>query len=177
MARLLVSDYYQAYKFAVAIDPPANNYLVGVNAGFNMITVPEISAEAAEYREGTFTWTKKQMGVPTVSDATFQQGITSIFQGGHGAPFLAWMLAALEGSEYRAELHIWHLHRKDALSGTQATYTSRSLTIYEAFPIRVKPEGDLDATSSEVSIRELDVACEKIDYGPDFQDIKVPGTS
>ncbi|NIN63243.1 MAG: hypothetical protein GTO63_00710, partial [Anaerolineae bacterium] len=39
---------------------------------------------------------------------------------------------------------------------------SRCVVLYEAFPIRVKPDGDFDATSAEVSLREMDLACEYI---------------
>ena len=37
---------------------------------------------------------------------------------------------------------------------------SRKYNCFECFPIRCKPAGDLDATSSEVAIQELDVALE-----------------
>jgi phage tail-like protein len=156
MARAVNTDFYQAFRFGVSVTEGAVTY-IEPNAGFNNITVPEVTMEAAEYREGSFTWTQKYAGVPTVSDATFQQGVSSVAAGGNGAPFFDWALAAINGSEYRATVTIRHLHR------TLGDTDSRQIILQEAFPIRVKPDGDLDATSSEVSIREMDVACESVD--------------
>lgn len=155
MPRAVNTDFYQAFRFAVALDQVAASY-IEANAGFNNITVPEISEEAAEYREGTFTWTQKYPGVPTVSDATFQQGVSSVAAGGNGRPFYNWILAAINGGEYRSTVTIYHRHR------TQGDVDSREIILLEAFPIRVKPDGDFDATSSEVSIREMDVSCEEV---------------
>jgi phage tail-like protein len=155
MPRAVNTDFYQAFRFAVALDQVAASY-IETNAGFNNITIPEISEEAAEYREGSFTWTQKYPGVPTVSDATFQQGVSSVGAGGNGRPFMNWIMAAINGGEYRSTVTIYHLHR------TQGDVDSREIVLEEAFPMRVKPDGDLDATSSEVSIREMDVACESV---------------
>lgn len=186
MPRSIASDFYQSYRFAVSIGAPGSDYITTQNAGFNNITTPELSMESAEYREGTYVWTRKQAGVPSISDATFQQGISSLSEGGNGAPFMAWALAAINGAEYRTDITIYNIHRADvaAVRGvydtsdkitTNQLSASRGLTLHEAYPIRVKPEADFDATSSEISIREMDVACEYISYGSDFQLIKNPG--
>lgn len=166
MARELVNDYYQAFRFQVAFVTPAADYIEAV-AGFNNITIPEVSTEAAEYREGNFTWTRKQPGLPTVSNATFQQGVSTVNAGGNGRPFMNWILASIGGFEYRADIQIIHLHRANN-SGD-----SRVNTLGESFPSRVKPDGDLDATSSEISLREMDVECEWIKV--DTESITVPG--
>ena len=187
MARSITTDFYQSFRFAVSIGTPGSNYITTANAGFNNVTTPELSMESAEYREGTYIWTRKQAGVPTVSDATFQQGISSLGEGGNGAPFMAWALAAINGAEYRTDITIYSIHRADmaAVRGVYDTSgkivmdqlsPSRGLTLHEAYPIRVKPQADFDATSSEISIREMDVACEYISYGSDFEQIKNPGT-
>ncbi len=184
MPRPIASDFYQAFRFAVSIGTPGSDYITTANAGFNNITTPELSMESAEYREGTYVWTRKQMGVPSVSDATFQQGISSLAEGGNGAPFMAWALAAINGAEYRTDITIYNIHRAD-VAGARDTFDisgkvvgvvgSRALTLHEAYPIRVKPEADFDATSSEVAISEMDVACEYISYGSDFEQIRNPG--
>lgn len=157
MARALNTDFYQAYRYAVAVGDPASSY-IEANAGFNNITIPELSIEASEYREGTYVFTRKQPGIPTVSDATFQKGVSNIAAGGNGKPFFSWILAAINGAEYRSEISIFHLHRGESVEGD-----SRQIILNECFPIRVKPDGDLDATSGEISIQEMDVAAESID--------------
>jgi phage tail-like protein len=166
MPRSLADDFYQAYRFAVAVAPAADAFILEANAGFNNITIPEVSLEAAEYREGTYVYTRKQPGIPTYSDVTMQQGVSSIGGGGAGTPFFDWILAAIEGREYRADLAVWHLHRADAIDAA----ASRIINLRQAWPMRVKPDGDLDATSSEISLRELDVAIESMDF-----DVVIPG--
>jgi len=132
----------------------------GTQAGFSTISIPEISEDGVEYREGHHVWTKKQpMGVPTVSDSTFQRGIALESTG-----FLRWAMAKLSGAEYRADITVFHWQRKDRVknagqaNGDQAK--ARQYIFHEAFPTRVKPAGDLDATAGDVSLAEMDVAME-----------------
>jgi phage tail-like protein len=171
MGRPVASDFYQAFRYQVSVSSGNDGFLEPA-AGFNNITTPELSVEAAEYRDGITTYTKKYPGVPTVSDATFQKGVISLHADnpGAGKPFLDWILAAINGNEYRLDLTIDHLHRADLVGAA-----SRRLSLYECFPIRVKPDGDLDATSSEIGIREMDVSAERISY--QSGDLVVPGTA
>jgi hypothetical protein len=164
MARALNTDYYQGFRFAVSLGTPASEF-IEVAAGFNNITTPELSLEATEYRDGITIYTKKQVGLPTVADSTWQQGVASTASPGYGqaSPFLNWLFAAINGAEYRTEVSYWHLHTKDREDfDPTSPSSSRLITLNEAFPIRVKPDGDFDATSAEISMREMDVACESI---------------
>jgi hypothetical protein len=98
------------------------------------------------------------------------------------------MRIVIEGSgEYRNDLQIKHFHREDALTredpgaggasaGSNLTqinldYPSRIYHVQQAFPTRHKVAGDLDATGSEISIMELDLAYEYFE----IQEMSVPG--
>jgi len=173
MARTIASDFYQSFRYVVSISTPGQEY-IEAQAGFQNITTPEVSIESAEYRDGQTIWTRKYPGVPTVSDSTLQQGVAAIGTDpgsvAHGSPFLDWILAAIEGRQFRSELNYWHVHIADGFPPTDAS-ASRVITLHEAFPMRVKPDGDFDSTSSEISLREMDVSCEKITVS-----VAVPGT-
>jgi len=164
MARELVNDFYQAFRFAVVMGSPGDLY-IEASAGFNNITVPEVSQEAAEYREGNRVWTVKQPGPPTVGNATFQQGVSNA--NGNGRPFYNWLLAAAGGWEFRSDIEIVHQHR------ARGDIDSRVITLGNAWPSRVKVDGDFDATSAEISLREMDVECEWVQV--DAQAITTPG--
>jgi len=153
MARSIALDYYQAFRFGASFTWNGTAY-VQEGTGFNNITIPETSQEAAEYREGKDTWTKKQPGPPTVSEVTLQRGVTKAFTG-----FWDWIIGSIRGAEYRVDLIIHHYHREDDIQGA----ASFRVELGQAFPSRVKPTGDLDATSSEISLAELELTCEEMD--------------
>lgn len=176
MARTIASDFYQAFRFAVSISTPGDT-IIEAQAGFQNVTTPEVSLEAAEYRDGQTVWTRKYPGVPTVADSTLQQGVaavgTEVDNMASGSPFLSWILAAINGQQFRSDLYYWHIHIGDGFPpDTASPAASRLITLHEAFPMRVKPDGDFDSTSSEVSLAEMDVACERISV-----DTSTPGTA
>lgn len=177
MARAKSTDYLHNFRFHVVITgfgDSGDDFKLGtgapvVSAGFNAVTTPEATQDAVEYREGHFIYTQKYVGIPTISDITLSRGVAL-----KDGTFWAWMKDVIEGNaEYRANVSIFHLHR-------DAKQTSDSATINEfmqvnvgstdpgwieyklsqAFPIRHKVSSDLDATASEVSIQELDLAIE-----------------
>lgn len=177
MARAQSTDYLHSMKFFVesasptgagGTNPLARTDGAGAVAGFSACTTPELTSEAVEYREGHMIYTKKYPGVPTVADITLSRGVTL-----RGTAFYNWMLQAVEGGEYRADLKIYHLHR-DAMPGRsegapptnslgidlENIQVARIYNIFEAFPVRHKVAGDLDATASDISVAELDVAYE-----------------
>jgi phage tail-like protein len=147
---------------------------VGAEAGFQSITMPDVSAEVAEYREGNRTYTMKFPGVPSVTDSTFQRGVAR-----YDTAFYSWLLAAIEGDEYRADVTVYHVQRprrtldivpgaggKAFMAATELAVSDVNTKRYilrEAFPMRVKLAGDLDSTASDISISEMDVAAERID--------------
>jgi len=140
-----------------------------VSAGFNAVTTPEATHDAVEYREGHFIYTQKYVGIPTVSDITMSRGVAL----GDGT-FWLWMKDVIEGNaEYRADVSIFHLHR-DSKQASDANTNNEfqkvdvgaglpgwiEYRLNQAFPIRHKVSSDLDATASEVSIQEIDMAIE-----------------
>ena len=157
------------------LQPPSSDagYIAGqgAEAGFQSITAPELTQEMAEYREGIRTYTQKFPGVPSVNDITFIRGSAR-----YDTSFFAWVLAAAEGDEYRGDVVIYHIQRpkrevsiagRDAqMAGSEIELTDDNTKQYilkDAFPIRVKITGDLDSSTSDVSLAELDVAYERFD--------------
>lgn len=130
-------------------------------AGFTAITTPEFTVEAAEYREGIKTYTEKYPGIPTVNESTYSRGV-----GRNDTAFLGWVLAAIEGREYRTDITIFHATRAgrtfphDPATSFPNAEAKRYFQ-FEAFPVRVKIAGDLDASTSDVGIMEMDVAVER----------------
>jgi phage tail-like protein len=129
-------------------------------AGFQNVTLPELSIEPVEYREGTFTWTQKYPGPPTVSDCTLMRGISK-----KDTAFFDWVSGSVEGLEYRADITIWHYQRSEMASATKAAKSSdfRRVLCHNCVPTRVKPAGDLDSMAGEVSMAEVDFAMESFD--------------
>jgi phage tail-like protein len=172
MARAVASDFLHSMRFHVDIADPNTATFAAKGrpgAGFSMVSTPEATTEAVEYKEGTFIYTRKYPGNPTVADITMSRGVAR-----GDSTFWDWMRRVIEGSgEYRADLNINHYHRLEALNreypttGAEANLTelfkdspARVYKIKEAFPTRHKVAGDLDGTASEISIMELDIAFE-----------------
>jgi phage tail-like protein len=164
MARSIETDEYQNFRFHVA---SVDSAFLGQakEAGFNAVSVPEMSLEATEYREGTGVFTKKLAGLPTFSEITMSQGVTKT-----RSQFWQWAQRAAKGGEYRTDLVIMHFSREETegtdSSGKDLWGATTSLRYYKALncvPVRCKLSSDLDATSGEVSIMDLDVAVEEIE--------------
>lgn len=162
------TDYFHNFRFHAQVDGWAGvDYLETTQAGFNTCTTPEYTLEATEYREGTYTYTRKFPGLVTVSDITLGRGVVRT-----ASRFYEWMIRAVEGGEYRADVTILHYHRvgKDPDEAAGFAGTPRSDIGYakkykclECLPIRFKPAGDLDATAADVSIQEVDIAMERFE--------------
>lgn len=164
MARAEVTDPLQSFRFhATATDIEDaiifTGGIEGAEAGFQSITIGEKSIEAIEYREGTMKYTKKFPGIPSFSDSTLMRGVLIA-----DTAFWNWIMRAGSTGEYRTEIVIWHYHRADDTADPTAPNTAyegtRLYKLKEALPIRVKPAGDMDSTSGEVSLAEVDVAME-----------------
>lgn len=179
MARAMATDPLHAFRFhvkcgavaGVADDPlqPAEGGGVGIEAeaGFQAVTTPELTVESAEYREGIKTYTQKYPGIPTTNTLTLSRGAAR-----YDTAFYLWVVAAAEGREYRTDLSIFHALREGRTYPFDAAnnFTLGNSKVYicrEAWPARVKLAGDLDASTSDVSIAEIDVEWEKPDvYTP-----------
>lgn len=173
MARSQTQDFIQSFRFHVIVIDTGGlgfNPLEAVRegsagvegeAGFQSVTIPEISTDAAEYREGIMKWTRKLPGPPTLSDITMMRGVVK-----KDTSFFDWGVRTATGGDYRVDLAILQYGREDVDPGTSESVpqqASRIIKAYDCFPLRTKPAGDLDATSSEVSLSELDVATERIE--------------
>lgn len=187
MARAQATDFLQNFRFHVVTIKAAGEVLwepigyertdegttggntaIKSEAGFQSCSLPDTSMDAVEYREGTYKYTKKFAGVPTIGDVSLMRGVVV-----KDLAFYNWMVRAVGGSEYRADIGIKQFTRKNVSDpggtgsiATGAEYAevpvdcARIYKCYECLPTRSKGGGDLDATSSEVSMGECDFALE-----------------
>jgi len=197
MPRPVKTDMMQAFRFrARAFD--ANNAprlqfnagtALGVaqaepDAGFSSCGTPSVSVEVAEYREGTYVYTRKYPGIPTVDDITVQGGVTR-----GNTTFWLWEKQVVEGQgEYRCTVEIAHFARDlsyvggittaQVVAGTGSTRQNvlqnltsiksdsppgRIYILYEAWPNNHKVASDFEATSSDVSVQDLTIVYENFD--------------
>lgn len=150
MARAQSTDPLQGFRFKVAdINAGGGSFLSG---GFTTSTLPELTVEAVEYKNGDEKYKRKFPGIPTVNDVTLTRGVIK-----SNTELWDWVKAAINGEEYRADVTIQQMHRDDS-ENPAFVYT-----LMNAFPIRVKPAGDLDANTSDISIQEMDIAFESFE--------------
>jgi phage tail-like protein len=172
--RAAATDMMQGFRYHVtassnggATDPlqttpeaDRDKYETKGHAGFQQVTMPELSVEASEYREGIMKWTQKYPGPPTVGEVTLSRGITK-----RDTAFFDMVMASIEGNEYRADVTIWHYQRTE-MGMAQAAETSktvRRLEAYDCFATMAKPSGDLEAMAGDVSLAEMTLAVEYFD--------------
>ena len=172
-ARPQSTDFLHSMRFHVTTDADflttAAGGVTNTPAGFMSCTTPEATTEAVEYREGLYNYAKKFPGTTTVSDCSLQKGATK-----GDSTFWYWLSTVIHGGgEYRVTMTIQHFDRT-ALKANSAKRESvekinmtvepaRAYVLYNAFPTRHKVAADLDASTSDVSIMELDVAYEYFD--------------
>lgn len=171
MGRQLASDFLHSMRFHVVCDDGSRPQLQPAGrpeAGFNSVTTPEATVEAVEYREGTFVYTRKQPGNASMSDISCSRGVAR-----GDSSFWDWLRIVIEGGgEYRQDLQIRHYGREALVGGgggqtnltrVDTDQPARTYYVKEAFPSRHKLAADMDATSSEISIMELDLAYERFE--------------
>lgn len=155
MARAASTDPYLNFRFHVT-DPAGGN--LDPVAGFTTVSLPEVSVDPAEYREGVFRWTQKYPGVPTVSEVQLMKGTFK-----RESDFWAWVLRVINGgvAEYRTDLMVQEFHIQDefGINGRP----SRIMRVRECWPSTVKPMADKDSTGAEVAIQELTLTVEEMD--------------
>lgn len=163
MARPQASDYMQGFRFHVRTSDGKVEYVDSTRgeAGFNSVTLPELSTESVEYREGHMTYTEKMPGVPTVGQVSLQRGVTKA-----DSAFWNWIQDCVQGREYRTTLTVYHWPRDGKTKGIGDLSKARQYVCYEAFASRCKPGGDLEGTSGDVSMAELDVEIEYFEVIP-----------
>lgn len=154
MARPQADDLLQSFRFRVVA---VEDGFINSEAGFNQATIPNITVEVGEYREGNKKYTRKQPGVPTVESVTMQRGIALT-----ETQFAAWILAKLlNGAPYRTDLLV-NVYNQENTGENSADAPSRQVRCAECFPTSVKLIGDLDATSSDINLQEIECACEEV---------------
>ena len=147
----------------------------GPKRAFRRWELPKPPWRSPSTRKGRDIYTQKFPGNPSFNDITFNRGVAR-----NDSAFWDWLRAVIEGSgTYRATVTVTQYHRQEALTRafpvpgfeenvTRIPADAEGLLIYlyNAFPIRHKVSSDLDATSSDVSIMELDIAYEyyEVDY-------------
>lgn len=154
MARSIETDPFHDFRYHL-VDPAGGN--LDAVAGFTTVTMPNLAVEEATYREGTFKFTQKYPGVPTVGDVTLQKGIFR-----RDSDFFDWVLKVVNGGEeYRTELILQQFHIADefGINGSP----SRVTRLRECWGKDAKPTGDFDATSSNVGIQELTISVEEFE--------------
>lgn len=168
MARSVATDVYQNFKFQL-IDSNGGDVLnAKVEGGFSTISIPDITLDVTEYKEGIHTWKRKYPGSPTVGDVTLSRGVAK-----NRTRFHQWVLAAINGSEYRTDLEIHVFHREEWATGvndvggdlTLLPKPAASLVIKlkQAFAMMVRPGSDLDAQGADILLEEMTISCESIE--------------
>lgn len=161
MARAQATDPLMNFRFFAEAFVAGQNLLgftdsSGAQAGFTSVTVPSGSTEVAEYKEGHMRYKQKYPGVENWEDMTLMRGVfktdTTMFD---------WWQRGGSQEEYRADMVVYHWHKDGKEPGKIGDKSkARQYQLFNAFSAGNKPSGDLDATSSEVSIAELTVAFE-----------------
>lgn len=161
MARSQSTDYYHnlKYHFKAVSTGVAGAQNLGAQGGFSALSMPEISQEVAEYKEGRMLYKRKQAGEVTFNDITASQGVAK-----GNTDFYDWIQAGYLGSPYKADFQIRQFHRDEVtgLNDFTGVLSKRVINIFEAQAVRVKLGSDLDATSSDISIAECDIAYESV---------------
>jgi phage tail-like protein len=154
MSRPQADDLLQSFRFRVVAVEAG---FIDATAGFNQVTTPNITVEVGEYREGNRKYTKKQPGVPTVEAMTMQRGIALM-----ETQFADWLLEKLLGGQpYRTDILV-NVYNQQNTGEVDSDPIARQIRGAECFPTSVKLIGDLDATSSDINLQEIEAACEEV---------------
>ena len=136
-------DPYSGYNFSVELD--------GITrAGFRECSGLENSQNAGEYREGTDTnpSVRKLPGLVTHSDITLSRGITA------DSKLWEWREKAMKGSVERHDISITLM---DSAGNAKITWN-----LFDCWP-RQWTGPSLNATTDEVAVEQLILACERIE--------------
>lgn len=178
MARASAEDFLQNFRFHVTADlagPESGNDPLKYEAsgdrgvaGFQSVSMPSYSVNASEYRDGISIFTHKQPGIPSAEDITLMRGVVR-----KDTVLLDWMFRYFKGNAFRCDMTIYQWDqtgqppdragRWDKASGGFDSTRSRRVRIFNAFPVSVKPGGDMDATSDEISVAEVSIAFERFE--------------
>lgn len=176
MARSRIFDLLQAYPFwLLDIDPsPRIPFVVlgGPAFGFSSISMPEISVETEEINQLNSMWKRHVVTGASVGNLTLQRGVRF-----YDSSFYTWTMRTIYGEDVSSRnlllIHHMGLTIGESPVGVANFPTSdlveilripgKAWLLHECIPVRYKAGSDLDATSSEVSIQELDIAVSSIE--------------
>lgn len=180
MARAATDDFMQVFRFHVTSElaqPQEENVQDplsfdkapdGSQAGFMNCTHPEYTINQVEYRDGLQVFPVHQPGLVSTNELTLSRGVVR-----RDTTFLDWAFRYFRGLSYRADLNILQFTQDTLIDRRQVqplgngAQVNRLIRVEEAFPIRVRPGGDFDASSDEVSMQEIDVKFERFEITDD----------
>lgn len=178
MARASAEDFLQNFRFHVTAElaapgtpPDPLKYEASGDrgvAGFQSVTMPSYSVNASEYRDGISVFTHKQPGIPSAEDITLMRGVVR-----KDTTLLDWMFRYFKGNAFRCDLTIFQWDqtgqppdrsgRWDKGSGGFDPSRARLVRVFNAFPVSVKPGGDMEATADDISVAEVGIAYERFE--------------
>lgn len=190
MARSREIDHLQSYAFHLAditpsLAPPFFSLGIGTFASFSTCSMPEISLEVESFRQIGSMYQTHIISGASVGPISFSRGVLSF-----DSSFYRWVMRSIAGSD-RVHRDLCLLHassistdhndgqRYKASDGLSPANGSTKLgadageygmiralgkgfILHNCLPTRYKAGTDLDATSSEVSIAELDIQPEYV---------------
>jgi len=159
MARSQETDKFHACKFhmKVVTSGVAGASNIGNQGGFTTLSLPEVTVEETEYKEGIYLYKRKYPGNPSFANISCADGVAK-----GNTDFYKWIRTCYLGAEYRVDLQIRHFHRTEA--GAANNYIGiqpkRVINVFEAFASRVKPGADFDSNGTDISLEEMDITYE-----------------
>jgi len=196
VARSVRTDHAQNYKFrATVVDDASGPFgftlptnlpqvftTLGNFASFSRISIPSISMDTEEFKEGNWPFRRRVITAASVDTVTMEKGVTL-----YDSDFWLWAMGAVNGvvSRKAVVIHLMHRTQEPALQPSQQAVRqnapnltgnvsfngstlvnatikpaipiiAKAWILHDAIPVRVKPASDLDATSGEVSIAEIE---------------------
>lgn len=189
MARSRFLDQLQSYAFHLAdvtpsLAPPFYTLGMGAPVSFSSCSMPEITLEVESFRQLNSMYQTHIISGASVGSISFSRGVLSV-----DSSFYRWINRSIVGSDrVHRDLCLLHasslapLHQigSDYKTGNgrpapNSVKTGADAGLYGMFrvlgkgfilhncvPTRYKAGGDLDATSGDVSVAELDIQPEYI---------------
>jgi phage tail-like protein len=150
MPRAIIQDFLHVYKFIVS---DSEKFFTPA-AGFSRMSIPEVSVEVVEYREGHDTWTRKQPGIPSVGECTLARGVVI-----GGTNFFDLILKHINGENYRTDINVYHIHKSHK---SNESATARVYKLLDAFISSITTTSELDASSSDIAVTEMTIVGEEL---------------
>lgn len=177
MARPRLLDMMQAFPFWVFdASGPSGNSLVSIfdpALGFSACSAPEINVELRDVQPGNWEYKRRIVKKAEAGPITMSRGARF-----YDSDFYNWITGAIVGRQpIRRTLVIVHFlgwRAQAQASGANLSFPDagaaqfalrtpgRGWILYDCLPTRYKAGSDFDATSSEVSIQELEVQPESV---------------